>query len=230
MSSGVSLVRADDRLSATWYSDDDNLQQTYAIDFIEGSVAYRIQRSQHELVVRAVLGKKRDVKRVIDCTAGLGRESMMLASQGVEVIMLERDPTIAALLEDALHRASQHSQMAGIVEKITLINEDARDWLKAQRASADNIVCQSDVALYCDPMFPARSKQAKVKKEMQLFQRLLGHQNYSDIELMDTVLTGGHLKTIIKRPINAPLLERSPTYQLKAKAVRFDVYMITQIS
>lgn len=43
--------------------------------------------------------------RVLDATAGLGRDGFVLASLGCEVTLVERQPLIAALLEDGLERA-----------------------------------------------------------------------------------------------------------------------------
>lgn len=42
--------------------------------------------------------------RILDATAGWGRDAAVLASFGAEVLMLERHPVIAALLSDGLRR------------------------------------------------------------------------------------------------------------------------------
>lgn len=61
----------------------------------------------------------------IDATAGLGQDSFLLAAAGFTVYMFERDPIIAALLEDALDRAQSDPALANIVERMHLFTEDS---------------------------------------------------------------------------------------------------------
>jgi 16S rRNA (guanine1516-N2)-methyltransferase len=42
---------------------------------------------------------------VLDATAGLGKDAFVLASLGCQMTLIERQPLIAALLEDGLARA-----------------------------------------------------------------------------------------------------------------------------
>ena len=43
--------------------------------------------------------------QVLDATAGLGKDAFVLASLGCQMTLIERQPLIAALLEDGLARA-----------------------------------------------------------------------------------------------------------------------------
>ena len=61
----------------------------------------------------------------IDATAGLGEDSFLLAAAGFDVIMLERDETIAALLADALTRAQNDPAIAKIISRMSLVTEDS---------------------------------------------------------------------------------------------------------
>jgi 16S rRNA (guanine1516-N2)-methyltransferase len=47
--------------------------------------------------------------KIIDATAGWGRDAAVLASFGAEVLMLERHPVMAALLSDALSRREKQN-------------------------------------------------------------------------------------------------------------------------
>ena len=224
-SNTVRLLHHQGALTACWLSDSGQ-DQRFSIDFASGSAGYRAQRSQHELIVRAIQGKQKHTKRVIDCTAGLGRDAFILASHGFEVLMLERNPIIADLLEDAMRRAALVPELTERVDRMRLIRADAAEWLGEQRMRSLNEFDALDVVLYCDPMFPPRNKHAKAKKEMQFFQRLLGHKTESDEKLLQTVLQGAHQRTVIKRPVSAAPVVRQPTYQLTGRAIRFDVYVM----
>src|SRR5690606_23122611 len=100
-------------------------------DFVEGALAYRRLHGggRGQPVARAVGLKPGIYPKVLDATAGLGRDAFVLAALGCEVVMLERSPIIAALLDDALARAALESEVAPIVARMTLIQADARQWL-----------------------------------------------------------------------------------------------------
>ena len=57
-----------------------------------------------EAVAKAVGIKGDYLPDVVDATAGLGRDAFVLASVGCRVRMLERNPVVAALLDDGLAR------------------------------------------------------------------------------------------------------------------------------
>lgn len=53
--------------------------------------------------------------RVLDATAGLGKDAFVLASLGCEMSLIERQPLIGALLEDGLARGLDDFEVAPIV-------------------------------------------------------------------------------------------------------------------
>ena len=57
-----------------------------------------------EAVAKAVGIKGDYLPDVVDATAGLGRDAFVLASVGCRVRMLERNPVVAALLDDGRAR------------------------------------------------------------------------------------------------------------------------------
>src|SRR5690606_29220484 len=62
-------------------------------------------RHDSALLRRAALVNSKDTVRIVDATAGLGQDAVVLAANGAQVHMLERSPVVAALLEDGLRRA-----------------------------------------------------------------------------------------------------------------------------
>ena len=70
------------------------------VDFAE---LWRQRGRGKELLLKAI-GGRRSALNVVDATAGLGRDSLLLASYGARVQMCERHPVVHALLEDGLRR------------------------------------------------------------------------------------------------------------------------------
>jgi hypothetical protein len=73
-------------------------------------------------------------------------------------------------------------------------------------------------------------KMNAVRKEMVLFQRLVGDD--ADAErLLAAALDRARHRVVVKRPLAAPPLQgRAPDFSLKGKSTRFDVYALRRIS
>ena len=80
--------------------------------------------------------------------------------------------------------------------------------------------------IYLDPMFPPRTKSAKVKKEMRLFHQLLGADPDAEA-MLPLARQVASRRVVVKRPRLAPLLhpDISCHHSLKGKANRFDIYL-----
>jgi 16S rRNA (guanine1516-N2)-methyltransferase len=181
----------------------------------------RIHRGnlQKELLVKAAKIKGFEgVETVMDCTAGLGEDSILLAAAGFQVKLYEKDPIIAALLKDSLQRAEDVLELKPIVERMQVYEEDS---LKALSQLTD----VPDV-IYLDPMFPARQKSALVKKKFQLLQQL--EQPCEDgKEFLQAALECKPRKIVIKRPLKGEFLgDYKPSYSLNGKTIRYDCIVI----
>lgn len=161
----------------------------------------------------------------IDATAGLGEDSFLLAAAGFDVVMFERDETIAALLADALTRAQNDPATAEIASHMSLATEDSiaalSEWANAR---ADQ---KPDVILL-DPMFPKRTKSASVKKKFQLLHELESPCSEEE-PLLKAAFSANPSKIVIKRPAKGPHLAGiKPSYSVSGKAVRYDVIVTAQ--
>lgn len=184
-------------------------------DFTRMLPRLRQGRLQQELLVKAARIKGATEPMAIDCTAGLGEDSLLLAAAGFSVTMFERDATIAALLTDALERAAADSRLAGIVSRMTLVAGDSLTGLA-------DLDFEPDV-VFLDPMFPARTKSAAVKKKFQLLHHLEQPCEEEDA-LVKAALAVHPRKIVIKRPAKGPhLADMKPSYSIQGKAVRYDV-------
>lgn len=176
----------------------------------------RLQQSvlSRELLVRAARVRGVDRPHAVDATAGLGEDSIMLAAAGFEVAMFERDPVIAALLDDALHRAAEDARLSEIVGRMRLVEGDCVAALRALDYEPD--------VVYLDPMFPGRTKSAAVKKKFQLLHHL-ERPCADEEELLEAALAACPRKIVIKRPVKGPHLAGvKPSHSLSGKAVRYD--------
>ncbi len=184
-------------------------------DFTRMLPRLRQGRLQQELLVKASRIKGADAPTAVDCTAGLGEDSLLLAAAGFTVTLFERDETIAALLADALERAATEPQLAPIVARMHLVAGDSIEGLAALSAPPD--------VVYLDPMFPARTKSAAVKKKFQLLHHLEQPCEEED-SLVAAALAVHPRKVVIKRPAKGVLLAGvKPSYSVSGKAVRYDV-------
>lgn len=181
---------------------------------------------------------------VIDATAGLGQDSFLLAAAGFSVEMYEQDPIIAALLQDALERGLKNAALATVISNMHLYKQDSVSALKdrayalgmthplgeAQNPIADNdsfaqTKLHKPEVIYLDPMFPARTKSAAVKKKFQLLHQL-EHPCENETELFEAARMLRPHKIVVKRMLKGPYLaNKKPSYSIKGKAIRYDCYV-----
>ncbi|MDO8861470.1 class I SAM-dependent methyltransferase [Haliea sp. E1-2-M8] len=197
-----------------------------AVDFGAAAMRHRRRGGQNELLGRAVGVGKKSPLRVLDATAGLGRDSFVLADLGCEVTLAEREPVVAALLRSGLaHAGSSADRWLGeVVGRMTLAEGDARQ-LGAAAVERQDVI-------YLDPMFPPRDKSAAVKKEMALFQALFSHSDAVEdaSALLAWALQMPVARVVVKRPLKAaPLGGRAASHAIRGKAVRYDVYVLSAL-
>lgn len=191
-------------------------------DFGSAAMRHRRRSGQNELLGRAVGVSARRRPHILDATAGLGRDSFVLADMGCGVTLCEREPVIAALLQWGLAQAvaSEDAWLAGVARRMQLKAGDARDYFADGGVTAD--------VIYLDPMFPPRDKSAAVKKEMALFQLLLDSEaaQQDAVDLLAWALGQDVARVVVKRPARAePVAGVAPSHDIVGKAVRFDVYV-----
>ncbi|MCP1338968.1 class I SAM-dependent methyltransferase [Idiomarina sp. M1R2S28] len=191
------------------------------VDFHQGKAAYRAQHTQlkNEAIAKAVGVSGQFKPSVVDGTAGLGRDAFVLAGLGCNVQLIERHPVVAALLDNGLHRARQEGDFIGdTCQRMQLIGTD--------NLFTGNGYTQEPDVVYLDPMYPKTGKQkAQVKKDMQMFQQLVGSDEDADT-LLEPALALAKYRVVVKRPNSAPFLAgREPNSQIKSKKHRFDVYI-----
>ncbi len=182
----------------------------------------KINNLHGEAIFKAMRGKnKKDCAgiTVVDATAGLGEDSFLLAGAGCTVTLIERNPVVAALLNDALRRGLQGEKTREICVGMRIIEGDSADILPTLGFAADVVLL--------DPMFPQRQKSALVKKKLQLIRQL--EQPCADEEertLFDAAKQINPKKIIVKRPKKGGFLAKEkPSYSVDGGGVRYDCYV-----
>jgi len=198
------------------------------VDLVGGAVGHRRKfgGGKGQAIAKAAGLNKGATPTVLDGTAGLGRDAFVLASLGCKVQMVERHPVVAALLDDGLQRAKQDVEIGTWVsERMSLLHASSHSALD-DLAKDENFI-KPDV-VYLDPMYPHpenKKKSALVKKEMRVFQSLVGADHDAD-SLLEPALALATKRVVVKRPDYANWLdEQKPAMAIETKKNRFDVYV-----
>lgn len=191
--------------------------------------------------------------RALDATAGFGHDSLILASTGAQVTMLEQQPLLALLLLVEQQKMACERNWQKLMARLTIINRPAEAYLASPAAHAAHYD-----TIYLDPMFPDDSydnsktgKGAKVGKNMQALHGLVTPPTLeAEIKLFELAraaittrfekesgaesskqssleksIERANRRLIIKRPISAPhLAGHSPDECWQNDVVRFDGY------
>lgn len=124
----------------------------------------RLKRAslKSEMIARACqLGEK---PILVDATAGLGHDSLLMAYLGAQIQLVERHPILFTLLEDAKAQAEQDSFLSQFMDRIQLIFADSASYLQQLQQTAQLV----DV-VYLDPMFPQRDQNHQaIKNKLKL--------------------------------------------------------------
>ncbi|WP_201527747.1 class I SAM-dependent methyltransferase [Psychrobacter frigidicola] len=191
---------------------------------------------------------------VIDATAGFGHDSLILASTGARITMLEQQPLMALLLLAEQQRMNAQPNWQKLMSRLHIINTDALSYfMNVQNMTAFDATDDIDV-VYLDPMFPEDSYQdsktgkgAKVGKHMQALhhlaspptlaqeqQLLQNAQALVSSNVNDSIDVNGdgdkikhQGRVIVKRPQHAPLFaNQAADDSWQNGAVRFDGYFV----
>lgn len=191
----------------------------FRIDFIAGKTGYRwrSQEGKRQPIARAVGLHQKSGLHIVDVTAGMGRDALVLANLGAQVSLCERSPVLAALLGTALELAQNEPEIADTISRMHLYATDALSWMASLNED------EFPDVIYMDPMYPHRSKSALVKKEMRFIRGLVGDDEDADVVLQQALSRAK--RVVVKRPKGAPLVAGlKPSHMIESKNTRYDVY------
>lgn len=191
------------------------------VDFVNGPVAHRLRfgGGRGQDIAKAMGLRAGKTPTIVDATAGLGRDSFLLASLGAQVTMIERSAKMHALLADGMARAAQEGgDFADIIGRMTLLHGDAKDVLPT-------LDCE---AVLIDPMHPPRKNSALVKLELRQVREIVGTDGDA-ADLVKAALRHARQRVVLKWPAKAdPIAGIKPcSHQIRGKSTRYDVFMVT---
>jgi 16S rRNA (guanine1516-N2)-methyltransferase len=185
-------------------------QPLYVQD-IYNKIYLRKDSLSRELLIQTIKVKPDKDILVIDATAGLAKDAVLMGLYGYRVIMLEQNPLLATVIYYAL------LERLIPIDNLELIFTNSLDYF---RSNPDI----RPYAVYLDPMFKQGDK-ALAKKDMQIIQLLTHNSPNLDIELFNAA----HLqarKVIVKRDNKQAALVSTPapSYSKQGKTIRYDIY------
>ncbi|PIE42092.1 MAG: 16S rRNA methyltransferase [Gammaproteobacteria bacterium] len=186
-----------------------NHRLSLSIDFRIGHYRHRNRHTGKEPLLRAIKIKQKLPQQIIDTTPGVLKDSFMLSGRGIKVIAIERSPILYVMVKRALAQTDS---------RIHYVFADAIDTLSAYTGEI----------IYLDPMYPAKKKSARVRKEMQMLHDLVGSDTDADQLLASARAHASTInaRVVVKRPrYAAPLGGQQPSFTAQTKTTRFDIYL-----
>lgn len=212
-----------------------SLEKPFKIEFTSPSFQLRLKQAKKELAVRAI--GKADL--IIDLTAGLGRDSMIFAGSGKQVIMVEESIILAGLLNSALQDFDRKFGSNDILRRVKLIEGNAAHCCNQIRELIDEEgTLKRSVSVYLDPMYPENphTRKSLVKKETQWLHLLAKQYSMQgEEENNSTLFKIAKLfatdRIVVKRSISAPFLVKNiePHASVYGRTQRFDIYLVNQL-
>lgn len=214
------------RISSRYISlhcNDKEFHKPLYVDFCSKQALRRlsIASRKNELIAKA-FGLHRAntlTLNILDATAGLGQDAMILAKLGCKMHLIERSEIVATLLKDGLERAKGMVTLQDTINNIISFRTgDFRDVLISNPIKYD--------AIYLDPMFPSRTKSALVKKNMRILSKVTKFNDEND-DLLNFALQHALQRVVVKRPrLSLSLKGPIPTYTIEGKSTRYDIYVV----
>ena len=190
------------------------------IDFVTGAVGHRLRfgGGRGQDLAKAMGLRAGKTPMIVDATAGLGRDSFLLASLGAQVILIERSEKMHALLVEGMNRAeNEGGEFREIIGRMSLMKGDAKDLIPEL----------SGEAILIDPMHPPRQKSALVKRELRQVREIVGADDDA-ADLVRIALAHAQNRVVIKWPAKADPIDglKACTHQILGKTTRYDVFMV----
>ena len=185
------------------------------IDIQKGALGWRLARPQHETHLKKAIGKTDRPLRILDATAGLLGDSMIMLALGHSVTAYEQSKILYTMLNNELNQLSETDSN---LLNFKLINSNVCE---------TNFNEKSFDVIYFDPMYPEDKASNARRSDLKKINSILQIEGLaSDSESTFTFLRSiPKTKLIVKRPLKVDAFEGSINYQIKGKSVRFDIYL-----
>ena len=195
--------------------DSTNLSSSLHVDFLSGSMGWRLKRTEHETSIKKAIGKNKEDITIFDGTAGLLSDTIIFLALGHKVVACEQSKIIFLLVNNAIERAKPELPF---LENLLFFNAKS----ETQYKETHNI----DI-VYLDPMYPESSKNVRRSGDISTINHILDIENIADDgdAVFFNIKNSNFKKIILKRPIKAEIIDKNLNYQVKGKSTRFDIYI-----
>ena len=192
-------------------------KESLSFDFLKGRLFNRLKRIEHESLIKKAIGKNKAQLKIFDATAGSLIDTIIFLKLGHKVVACEQSKILYRLLNDAILRAKKEYNF---FDNLSFINSDS--------AVIIDSYLDSDI-FYFDPMFEEVKQNTKRSGTLQKIGNVLSFEKLEDTsaQIFDHMLKKKYKKVIVKRPIKSNPLYEKINYQVKGKAIRYDVYVKT---
>jgi len=192
-------------------------KESLSFDFLKGRLFNRLKRIEHESLIKKAIGKNKAQLKIFDATAGSLIDTIIFLKLGHKVVACEQSKILYRLLNDAILRAKKEYDF---FDNLSFINSDS--------AVIIDSYLDSDI-FYFDPMFEEVKQNTKRSGTLQKIGNVLSFEKLEDTsaQIFDHMLKKKYKKVIVKRPIKSNPLYEKINYQVKGKAIRYDVYVKT---
>ena len=192
-------------------------KESLSFDFLNGRLFNRLKRIEHESLIKKAIGKNKAQLKIFDATAGSLIDTIIFLKLGHKVVACEQSKILYRLLNDAILRAKKEYDF---FDNLSFINSDS--------AVIIDSYLDSDI-FYFDPMFEEVKQNTKRSGTLQKIGNVLSFEKLEDTsaQIFDHMLKKKYKKVIVKRPIKSNPLYEKINYQVKGKAIRYDVYVKT---
>ena len=192
-------------------------KESLSFDFLKGRLFNRLKRIEHESLIKKAIGKNKVQLKIFDATAGSLIDTIIFLKLGHKVVACEQSKILYRLLNDAILRAKKEYDF---FDNLSFINSDSAEIIDSY--------LDSDI-FYFDPMFEEVKQNTKRSGTLQKIGNVLSFEKLEDTsaQIFDHMLKKKYKKVIVKRPIKSNPLYEKINYQVKGKAIRYDVYVKT---
>ena len=200
----------------SFVKDSINPKEILYIDFLKGTLGWRLKRVNHERNLRKALGKTDKQLSIFDSTAGLLTDTMIFLSLGHKVVAVEQSKIIYSLVKDAILRAKN---MIPELKNLIFLNDNSLNVYKSISKGFD--------VIYLDPMYPSSHKKNKKSGRLANIKKILEIENLTDNgeNLVKDFFNLEYKKIILKRPLKFRKNYSNINYQVLGKTTRFDIYL-----
>ncbi|GIR73849.1 MAG: hypothetical protein CM15mP76_05760 [Prochlorococcus sp.] len=200
----------------SFVKDSINPKEVLHVDFLKGTLGWRLKRVNHERNLRKALGKTDKQLSIFDSTAGLLTDTMIFLSLGHKVVAVEQSKIIYSLVKDAILRAKDKIPE---LKNLIFLNDNSLEVYKSMSKEFD--------VIYLDPMYPSLNKKNKKSGRLENIKKILEIENFTNCgeNLVKDFFDLEYKKIILKRPLKLRKNYSNINYQVLGKTTRFDIYL-----